>query len=387
MSLPRKLFARVDELLGKYPLIAITGPRQSGKTTFCHQLRPGFQYLNMELGENRDFARNDPHGFLQAYQGGVILDEVQAVPELFPYLQFYTDQRARKGEYILSGSQHFLLLENITQSLAGRIAIFNLLPFSVEELEGSDWLPKGWEEYLWKGSYPRIYDAGISPPDFYADYLQTYIERDVRSILNVGDLNVFKSFVAACAGRTGQLLNLSQLGNDLGIDGKTAKRWLSVLEASFIAYRLPPYFKNFDKRIVKSPKLYFYDTGLAAYLLGIRSPLDVETHFAKGALFENLAINEILKNHLNRHLRAQAYFWKDSNNREIDLLLDKGKVKEIIEIKAGKTIQPAFFKNLSSFSSFSADPTKAWLIYGGDQTQERTNATVLNWLTINKLPL
>lgn len=385
MRIERKIFGRADELLRKYPILTVTGPRQSGKTTFCQQLRPEYTYLNMELGENQDFASNDPHGFLDTYQDGVILDEVQNVPELFPYLQFYTDQRERKGEYILSGSQHFLLLEQITQSLAGRVAIFNLLPFSFEELQGTDWEPGSWEEYLWHGAYPRVYEAEIPPSDFYPDYLQTYVERDVRSVVKVADLALFRRFVSACAGHTGQLLNFSQIGNDVGIDGKTVKSWLSVLESSFIVYRLPPYFKNFNKRIVKTPKLYFYDTGLAAYLLGIRSAGDVKNHFAKGGLFENLVINEVLKNQFNRHIRPQVYFWRDNNGREIDLLIDRGNEFDSLEIKVGKTIQPSFFKNLKMYAALADSPVHFWLVYGGDQRQLRSDAIVLHWKALNEL--
>jgi len=366
-------------MLTKYPMIAVTGPRQSGKTTFCRQLCPDYQYLNMELTENQQFARQDPHRFLQLYKGGVIFDEVQNVPELFPYLQHYTDLRNEPGEYVLSGSQHFLLLEKITQSLAGRVSIFNLLPFSLEELKGSPWEKNTWEAYLWTGFYPRLYDRDIAPTDFYPDYLQTYVERDVRQLLNVNNLALFRNFITACAGRTGQLLNLTQLGTDVGIDVKTAKNWLSILEASFIIYRLQPWFHNFNKRIVKTPKLYFYDTGLAAYLLGIRSMADLDPHFARGALFENFVINELLKNQFNAGDRPQFFFWQDSNANEIDLLIDRVTNQSIVEIKAGKTIQPDFFKNLKLFKNMNPTTSGSWVVYGGDQMQPRTEATVLTW--------
>jgi hypothetical protein len=385
MKIARQLYSKATELLGKYPLIAITGPRQSGKTTFCKQLRPHYQFLNMELADNQDFARKDPHGFLQKYQGGVVLDEVQNVPELFPYLQYYTDERGSKGEYILSGSQHFLLLEKITQSLAGRIAIFNLLPFSLAELEGHEWQPDTWQLAVWKGFYPRIYEAKISPNDFYPDYLQTYIERDVRQILKVADLNQFRAFIVSCAGRCGQLFNAAQIGNEIGVDAKTVKNWLSVLETSFITYRLPPYHKNFSKRIVKTPKLYFYDVGLAAHLLGIRRPDDVDAHFAKGAVFENMVVNEIIKNCVNRHERPTLYFWQDSNNIEIDLLIDRVSSREIIEIKAGSTIQPLFFKNIEKYGDLDSQVTAKWLVYGGEDEQTRSSVRVVSWKGIPTL--
>lgn len=385
MKIERELYAKATELLGKYPIIAITGPRQSGKTTFCKQLRPDYQYLNMELADNQEFARKDPRGFLEKYQGGVILDEVQNVPELFPYLQFYTDERGRNGEYILSGSQHFLLLEKITQSLAGRVAIFNLLPFSLAELEGHEWQPGTWQQAAWKGFYPRIYEADISPNDFYPDYLQTYIERDVRQILKVADLNLFRSFIISCAGRCGQLFNAAQVGSEIGVDAKTIKNWLSVLETSFITYRLPPYHKNFSKRIVKTPKLYFYDVGLAAHLLGIRRADDVDAHFAKGALFENLVINEIFKNCFNKHERPAFYFWQDSNNLEIDLLMDKVSSREIIEIKAGSTINPSFFKNIEKYEDLDNHVLGKWIVYGGDDQQIRNGIHVVHWKAIGEV--
>lgn len=383
MLIQRHIRDQVQLMLTKYPIVAITGPRQSGKTTLCRNLKPDYEYLNMELLENQQFAKNDPHNFLQTYKDGVILDEVQNVPELFPYLQYYTDLRNNPGEYIISGSQHFLLLENITQSLAGRVSLFNLLPFSLEELKGTQYELNSWEEYLWKGFYPRIYERDIAPGTFYPDYLQTYIERDVRQLLSVNNLAAFRNFMIACAGRIGQLLNLTQLSNDIGIDTKTVKKWLSILEASFVLYRLYPWYRNFKKRIVKTPKLYFYDTGLAAYLLGIRSAEDINAHFARGALFENFVINELLKNKLNQGERPQFYFWKDNNGNEVDLLIDHVTSQTTVEIKAGKTIQLQFFKNLKKFSELNPSSTKPWLVYGGEAKQQRADATVVGWRNLN----
>jgi len=378
--IPRSLESKADELLEKYPLLAVTGPRQSGKTTFATKLRPGFTYLDMELTENREYAENDPHGFLQKYQRGVILDEVQYVPSLFPYLKHYTDLRGRTGEYILTGSHHFLLLEKITQSLAGRIAILQLLPFSLGELQNAGLTPVSPEAFILTGGYPRIFDKRIAPADFYPGYLSTYIERDVRQIVNVKDLRVFRQFLAACAGRTGQIINFNELGNILGIDSKTVKSWMGILEASFIVYLLPPYHRNFDKRIVKSPKLYFYDTGLACSLLNINSPENLDAHFAKGALFENMVIMELLKRTLHSASRPAFYFWQDSNMREIDLLMEEGPVLKAVEIKAGKTINQSFFKNLSAFRSLAgAENVELFLVYGGEQDQVRIEMRVLPW--------
>lgn len=383
----RELLHKAEAMLQKYPLIAVTGPRQSGKTTFCKQLRPGYQYLNMELPENRLFAQTDPHHFLQTHQGGVILDEVQNAPELFSYLQYYTDMRQQPGEYILSGSQNFLLLEKITQSLAGRIAIFHLLPFSLQELEKSGLLSNSWEEQLVAGFYPRIYDRQLTPSEFYPDYILTYAERDVRQVLNVVDLSLFQQFMRLCSGRTGQLVNLNQMGNELGIDQRTVRSWLSILEASFIIYLLQPYHRNFEKRIVKTPKLYFYDTGLAAWLLGIRGQQDFLTHFARGSLFENFVINELLKNRWNQGIKPGLFFWQDSNLNEIDLLLENGLQLDAVEIKAGKTIQPDFFKNIERFQKYSNNLARPWLVYGGDQIQQRSQATVLTWRHLDKISI
>lgn len=367
-------------MLEKYPIVAITGPRQSGKTTLAQLLCPGFQYVNLELEENKTFAIDDPHGFLQAYQGGAILDEVQNVPNLFPYLKHYTDQRGKVGEYVLTGSQHFLLLEKITQSLAGRVGMLQLLPFSTQELSPVGLLPAQPEDYIIKGGYPRIYDKDIVPSDFYPGYIRTYVERDVRQLVNVKDLRAFRQFLTACAGRAGQLVNFSELGNVLGLDSKTVKSWVGILEASFILFLLPPYHRNFDKRIVKSPKLYFYDTGLACSLLNITAAEQLDAHFAKGALFENMVICELVKFHLNEGREPAFYFWMDSNQREIDLIAEHAPLIKAIEIKAGKTIPKDFTKNLYNFQQLAgADAVALYLIYGGETGQQRTDLTVLPW--------
>lgn len=380
----RHLAKKAAELLGKYPILSITGPRQSGKTTLARMLRPDYRYVSLESLSEREFARHDPKGFLETYQNGVILDEVQYVPELFSYLQVLTDARQRNGEYILTGSQNFLLLEQITQSLAGRVAVFNLLPFSWAELSGTPHAPLSWEDYLVGGSYPRRVVQGIEPAFFYDSYLQTYVERDVRQVKNILNLGLFQRFIQLLAGRVGQLFNQSSLAVELGVDNKTVNAWLGVLETSFIAYRLPPYYQNFSKRIVKTPKVYFYDTGLAAYLLGIRSVEDLTVHFARGALFENLIINELTKNWLNRGHRPPFYFWSDQSNHEIDLLIDRGARLTAVEIKSGRTLQPDFFKGLRYFAGL-APSTEQALVYGGDTPQHRTDSTVLTVDELTKL--
>ncbi|MEQ1744105.1 MAG: ATP-binding protein [Saprospiraceae bacterium] len=377
----RHLSEKAGDLLTKYPMLAITGPRQSGKTTLAKMLQPDYQYINLELEENRGFALSDPHGFLQFYRGGVVLDEVQYVPELFPYLKHYTDQRGLVGEYILTGSQQFLLLEKITQSLAGRVGMLQLLPFSAAELEMAARLPETSEAFVVTGGYPRLYDRNIAAPDFYPGYIRTYVERDVRQIVNVTDLRLFRQFLVACAGRCGQLVNFTELGTILGIDAKTIKSWIGILEASFIVFLLPPFHRNFDKRIVKSPKLYFYDTGLACSLLNITTPEHLDAHFAKGALFENMAVMELLKARLNQGREPVFYFWQDSNRREIDLLADLADRYKAIEIKAGKTIPNDFTRNLYSFKELAKQekPVELFLIYGGDTEQQRSDLRVLPW--------
>ena len=382
--IPRSIANKVNELLGKYPIVSITGPRQSGKTTLTRILRPDYQYISLENPSDRLFAQQDPVGFLETYQNGVILDEVQYVPELFSYLQVYTDARQRLGEYILTGSQNFLMMEKITQSLAGRVAIFNLLPFAVEELQGTAYLSEDWESQLIQGFYPRKLVNHISSEDFYDSYLQTYIERDVRQIKNITNLDLFQRFIRLLSGRIGQLFNQSSLGVELGLDNKTINAWMSVLETSFVAYRLNPYFENFSKRLVSTPKVYFYDTGLAAHLLGIKNTQELDLHFAKGNLFENLVITELIKNSLNRGKRPQFYFWRDSAQHEIDLLIQNGVQLEAIEIKSGKTIQQDFFKGLNYLKKLNPS-INPHVIYGGEQYQKRSDASIYGFNQLNKL--
>lgn len=376
----RTLLVKAAELLEKYPIVAITGPRQSGKTTLAQQLRPDYKYINLELEENRAFADTDPHGFLQSNRDGVILDEAQFVPSLFPYLKHYTDQRGQAGEYILTGSQQFLLLENITQSLAGRVGMLQLLPFSMSELRSTGFLPSSPEELIFMGGYPRLYDKGIAPTDFYPNYLRTYVERDVRQVLKVGDLRLFRQFLTACAGRVGQRVNFLEMGNILGIDSKTVKSWMGILETSYIVVLLPPYHRNFDKRIIKSPKLYFYDTGLACSLLNINQANQLESHFAKGALFENLIVAELLKARLNIGQNPAFYFFLDNNQREIDLISEQNGGLRAIEIKAGKTIAGSFTRNLLAFQKIAAaENPQIYLVFGGEEGQSRSDMRILPW--------
>jgi hypothetical protein len=382
----RILRSKADKLLQKYPVIAITGPRQSGKTTLSRLLRPDFKYVNLELLENRSFAEDDPKGFLKTYQSGAILDEVQYVPSLFPYIKDLTDKKNAVGEYILTGSQHFLLLEKITQSLAGRVAILQLLPLSFQELQNAPYIPEEPEDFIWKGGYPRLFNQQIDPTDFYPSYIQTYVERDVRQIINVNDLRLFRQFIAACGGRIGPLVNFSDLSNILGVDHKTVKSWIGILEASYIVFLLPSYHRNFEKRIVKSPKLYFYDTGLACSLLNISSAEQLNTNFAKGGLFENMIIQELLKNVYNSGNRPDFYFWRDHNQREIDLLFERNGKITALEIKAGKTINNRFLKNLYAFREIAGeDLTNLFCIYGGEEAQYRSTISILPWKRLDQV--
>ena len=370
--IPRALTHKAQLLLTKFPMVSISGPRQSVKTTFYKLFASDYQYVNLELLDNRALAQNDPRSFLERYQNRVILDEVQNVPDLFSYLQVFTDERNRTGEYVLTGSQNFLLMQKITQSLAGRVALLTLLPFSYFELLEKPPI----DEFIFKGGYPRLIQKEISPDDFFPTYIQTYIERDVRQLIQVQNLSLFQNFLYLMAGRAGQVFNASSIANDLGVNSQTVEAWTSVLEASYILFRLPPYYKNFNKRITKAPKVYFYDTGLLCYLLGIRTEAEIQLHFAKGAIFENLVILEVMKMHYNQGRRPQLYYWRDSNQNEVDLLMQDGLKLHAIEIKAGKTINGEFFKGLTYFKKIAPD-AQLHLVYGGDDYQKRSEATVL----------
>ncbi|MFN3639744.1 MAG: ATP-binding protein [Flavobacterium sp.] len=368
----RAITKKVSQLLDKFPIIAITGPRQSGKTTLSRMIKPDYKYVNLENLSNREFAKNDPVGFLNTYKNGVIIDEIQNVPSLLSYLQVVTDERNSNGEYIITGSQNFLMIEQITQSLAGRVAIFNLLPFSYKELENTKYKPESWEKYALSGSYPRKIVQDILPSDFYENYLKTYIERDVRLLKNISNLDVFQKFIHLLSGRVGQLFNQTSLGNELDLDNKTISSWFTLLEASFITFKLQPYHKNFNKRLVKTPKIYFYDIGLLCHLLGIRNENDLENHYAKGSVFENLIILEFIKNTKNTTSYSKHYFWRDASQNEVDLIVENGTNTNAFEIKSGKTINKSFFKGLDYFKKINPE-TNLNVIYGGFESQKRTN--------------
>lgn len=370
-----------------FPVVAVTGPRQSGKTTLVRATFPTYSYVNLENPDDRQAAIEDPRMFLRYHgQNGTIIDEMQKVPELFSYLQQISDESKKMGNHILTGSQNFLLMEKVTQSLAGRVSVNNLLPFSLIELPQNTIINNDINQLLYTGMYPAIYDRKISPENYYPSYLQTYLERDVRSLKNISTLNVFQRFLQLCAGRAGQLLNLSNIGNELGIDGKTVRSWLSVLEASFIIFFLQPYFRNFKKRIIKRPKLYFYDTGLLCSLLGLNNPAQLTSHYLRGALFENFIIGEYLKIKRHQGSTPNIYFWQDNSGNKVDLLIDNGGPLTAVEIKSGMTINQDFFKNLLKFKKITGITSKdCYLIYGGEQSMPRQNAQVLSWRDLPQL--
>ncbi|MBX2964210.1 MAG: ATP-binding protein [Cyclobacteriaceae bacterium] len=376
----RKIESHIRALFKHFPVVFVTGPRQSGKTTLVRALFKHLPYVLLETPESRQLAREDPKAFLANYPSGAILDEVQNVPDLFSYLQGIVDDN-RDVRFVLTGSQNFLLNERISQSLAGRAGICSLLPLTIGELKHGNLTV---EEYLFKGFYPELYNRSIPEELFYPSYIQTYLERDVRTLKNVGDIAQFSLFLKLCAGRIGQVLNLSSLANDAGVSVNTAKGWLSVLEASYLVYRLQPHYKNFNKRLIKSPKLYFTDTGLVCNLLGIRKADEIRNHFAVGHLFENFVIMECYKQRLNKGIRDGLYYWKDNKGTEIDLLVENGADTLAVEIKAGKTFTPDFFKNLRYWSDLSNVSGKnCKVVYGGESVQTLPYGELRSWNTIS----
>lgn len=383
----RILKAKLQDASRFYPVVSVMGPRQSGKTTLVRDAFRDKDYVSLEDLDVREFALRDPRGFFGNYPKGAILDEIQRAPELFSYIQTIVDEENEPGKFILTGSMHFLLQENITQTLAGRVAIYELLPFSAEELESEEQFHQGGcEECLFKGFYPRIYDKKASPAEWYRNYIRTYIERDLKLMKNISDLSVFGTFLKMCASRAGQLLNLSSLANDCGITHNTARSWISVLENSFIIFLLHPHHENFNKRLVKMPKLYFYDTGLLCSLLGIGSGRQLKTHYLRGGIFETFVLAEMRKFFLNRALDAPLHFWRDKTGHEIDCIVERANALIPIEIKSGKTVSEDYFKNINYWLKISGKrKSDAYVIYGGDISQKRTSVDVFSWRDISPL--
>jgi len=386
----RDLAKKINELKSKFPILTLTGPRQTGKTTLLKSIYTDIPYVSLEDADNKNFAISDPRGFLANYPNGAVIDEIQNVPELFSYLQGVVD--SKDIHFALSGSQNFQLIEKITQSLAGRTASLKLLPFSYTELtQNNKFSFDSFEKIVFKGGYPRIYDKNINPIDFYPNYISSYIERDVRQIKNIENLNSFSTFLKLCAGRTGQLLNIQNLANDASISPNTAKSWLSVLEASYIIYTFQPHYKNFNKRLVKSPKLYFYDTGLASSLLDIESVTQLKSHYLKGGLFENYVVNEFLKRRFNSGKKSNLYFWQSKEKKEIDIIVDKGDTLLPIEIKSSKTRLPNLLDNLKYWQKLNTDQNinsnDLNVIYGGEDDMKTSNGNFVSWKNINSIKI
>jgi uncharacterized protein len=380
--IPRIASSKLLELASLFKAVAVIGPRQSGKTTLVKSLFNNLPYVNFENPDIRILASDDPRGFLLKYPDGAVFDEVQRVPHIFSYLQEILDNSTRRGKFILTGSNNFLLQENISQSLAGRVAYLHLLPFNLEELAG---FPEILDEnrMILQGFYPPLYDMQIPVSDWMPNYIRTYIERDVRQIKNVTDLLVFEKFMRLLAGRTGQELNYSSLSIETGVDLKTIQSWIGILESSFIIYLLRPHYRNFNKIIVKRPKLYFYDTGLACALLGITTTGQIENHPLRGSLFECLIVTELIKQRTHRGKEVNLYFWRDKTGHEIDLVVEEASRLFPIEIKAGKTLHSEFFKNLHYWMKLSDEP-EAEIIYAGDLEMQRSDGiNIRSWKSLS----
>jgi len=384
MTITRTLAATLESVARLYPAVLVTGPRQSGKTTLCQATFPDLSYVSLEPFDRREAAIGDPRGFLAEYRQGAIIDEVQHAPQLTSYLQDAVDSDPTPGRYILTGSQQFALTQQVSQSLAGRCAILTLLPPSLDELRRFPAPPADLLATLWAGAYPRIHDCGIPPGRWLADYFATYVQRDVRDVLNIGDLMVFTDFVRLCAGRTAQEINLSKLGGDAGVSHNTARQWLSVLEASYLVQRLPAWHSNQRKQIVKAPKLHFIDSGLACYLLDIRSPEQLRHHPLRGAIFESWVVAEMAKRQWHAGEAARLFHYRESRGLEIDLLIEAGDRRIAVEAKSGATVAADFFAPLEKLRAHMP-AIRAAIVHGGDARQRHHDILALPWQEIQCL--
>ena len=385
--IPRQATTILKSLAKGYPILAITGPRQAGKTTLAQDTFPDKPYVSLEDPDARTFAQEDPRGFLEQLKDGAILDEVQRCPALFSYLQTRVDASKRMAEFVLTGSQQFGLLSNITQTLAGRVGLIQLLPFSLQELRHGNVPVPRLNELLWRGLYPPIHDRKLAPDRWFANYVMTYVERDVRQLIEVQNLSLFQRFLKMCAARCGQLLNLSSLANDCGVTHKTISAWLSVLEAGYVIFLLQPHHRNFGKRLVKTPKLYFHDTGLVAYLLGIQDAAHLSIHSARGALFENLVINELMKYRFNQGLNSNLYFWRNNTGEEVDVLIEQGEYLIPVEVKSSQTFNVDFLTGLNKWSDYAGSAAlPAHLVYGGEASMMRNGIAVHSWKDMQNMP-
>jgi len=380
--IPRNAERALKEGAASFPITAVTGPHQSGKTTLVRHVFTEKPYLSLENPDTRQWAEEDPRGFLERYKDGAVLDEVQRCPQLLSYLQVSVDENHHLGRFILTGSQQFGLLSGITQTLAGRIALIELLPFTLHECYPKKMLKEALtlDEVIFTGLYPPVHDRKLKPTLWYGNYVQTYVERDVRQMLNVRDLSTFRRFVRLCAGRIGQLLNLSQLAADCGVTHNTARSWISILEASYVIFLLHPHHQSFNKRLIKSAKLYFYDSGLACWLLSIRDPEQISTHSLRGFLFEGFLISERIKAAFNQGMRPELFFWRDRSGNEVDLIIDRGDTLQPVEIKSGQTLNKDFFGGLKHWLSFAGElAVQPTLIYGGREYASRSGINILPW--------
>lgn len=376
----RNIKDKLTFLTSKFPVVTLTGIRQCGKSTLLRNCFTDYKYVSLEDIDIRRIAQTDPRGFLNSFGTRIIIDEAQYAPDLFSYIQTKVDEVNNAGMYILSGSHNFLLMENISQSLAGRAAILRMAPFSVSELAQADLLPETIDKWLFTGGFPRIYDKEIPPTDYFPSYIQTYIERDIRTLRNVGNLSLFIKFLKLCAARIGQLLNMQSLANECGVSVATAHAWLSILETSYVVFLLRPYYKNFNKRLVKTPKLYFYDTGLAASLLGLTDSSQMTLHYLRGELFENMVIAEKMKGCYAQGKEPQMYFWRDSNQNEVDLLTEDGMQLNAFEIKSSATMNADFFKGLKRFADISGLMSENLnVVYGGDMNITTQQGNYISW--------
>ena len=382
MAVQRDLTPRLIDAAQKSPSITLTGPRQSGKTTLSRAVFPQHGYVSLEALDARAFASEDPRAFLSQYPDGAIIDEVQRVPELLSYLQGIIDADPKPGRWILTGSQNLYLAESVSQSLAGRTAVHHLLPLARNEVVRFVQHPRTLEEAVLAGGYPRIFDQALNPSEWLRSYVATYIERDVRAISQVGDLTIFQRFVELCAGRTAQLINYSALASDCGVSQPTARAWLSILEASFIAFRLPPFHKNLGKRLVKMPKLHFYDTGLVCWLIGIRTPEQLRSHPLRGPIFETWVISEIVKHRMNLGETRGLFFYRNRDGAEVDLVIEHPSSVTLVEAKSSQTPSSSLFDGARRVRRHLVDsslPCDVVVAYGGDQYQNRAHGRLIPW--------
>ena len=375
----RMITSELSVLLSEYPVVTVLGPRQAGKTTLVRSVLIGYSYSNLEVPEVRHFAETDPKAYLGQFSGPVIIDEVQRVPELLSYIQAIVDEESVNGRFVLTGSHQLELHEAVSQSLAGRTAILNLLPFTIGELADAGVSFDRFETYCYRGFLPRIYDRNIRPTTAYSNYFRTYVERDIRQLINIKDVSLFEKLLHLLAGRVGQIVDFSSLANDVGVDAKTIKHWVSILEASFLLFKLPPYFENFGKRVIKSPKYYFTDVGLLCFILGMRKEGQITRDPLVGGVFENLVIIDILKERYNRGLLPELYFFRDSNGNEVDLLIKNGRELIAVEIKSGSTFSSAQLKGLKRFQGIAVEVSDAFLVYNGDSLQLSAGMQALNF--------